>query len=584
MKYYIVNKRFFVSIFFIIPLFISTLTPVFAGYSDEDSGRGETFDRGVTQERVKVELPVEMLMKEKVELERPKPTLPEAPVFIRQINVVGVTVLSKKDTDQIISDFQNRQLSGKEMQRCADQITDWYSIKGYITSYAYVEPARLNEEILEIKCVEGKVGKVTIEGNRHFSTRIYEERIGLKTGEPFNLKLLKNNAYKINKHPDRKILAMKVEPADEPGLANITLKIKDRIPFHLNPTYDNYGSQWIFQNRYKVFYVFNNFTGHDDVLSAKSQFAETDAQKLYDLDYFLPLTNDLKFEFYAMPYKIEDFYGDREDIDRVKKAMDFKTNLIKTFIDKPGCFFEVSLGFGYWDISWFQYGKTWRRRDWLRAVLFSQDLNISDKFGRTSISNDAEFAIPDFMGGLKAKDENANIPGAGSGYIMSHLVVDRQQKLFHGIDLLLRSHFQISSNTLAGVKKFCIGGTGGVVDNRGYPRAQYVGDSGKSISIGLSFPPYFVPRNLNVPFSKTKLYNTLKFIPTYDLAQGRLKSTPPGEKADATFRSAGCALKFDLPEHSMSLRVDTFWPVGGTYPADGDRCHTWIYLSKDFAF
>jgi hemolysin activation/secretion protein len=505
------------------------------------------------------------------------------PVFIRQVNILGATVLSKKEIDEFISSFQNRQLSAREMQRCVDQITDVYAVKGYITSYAYVDPAKLNEGILEIKCVEGKVGKVMVEGNRYFSTHIYEKRIGLKSGDPFNMKLLKSNAYRINKHPDRKILAMKVVPADEPGLADITLKIKDRIPFHLNPTYDNYGSTYIFQNRYKVFYNFNNLTGNDDVLSAKSQIAQNDAQKLYDLDYFLPLTNDLKFEFYAMPYKIEDFYLEREDIDRVKKAMDFKTNLIKTFIDKPECFLEVSLGFGYWDIRWFQYGKSWLRRDWLRAVLFSQDFSLSDKFGRTSITNDAEFAIRDFMGGLKGKDENAMIPGVGSGYIMSHLVVDRQQKLPYDIQLLLKSHFQISTHTLAGVKKFCIGGTGGVVDNRGYPRTEFVGDSGKSISIGFSFPPYFVSRDLKVPFSKTKVYNALKFIPTYDWAQGRLKSTPPGEKADCTLRSAGFSFKFDLPDRSMSLRVDTFWPLG-RYPADGDRCHSWYYFSKDFTF
>jgi hemolysin activation/secretion protein len=221
-------------------------------------------------------------------------------------------------------------------------------------------------------------------------------------------------------------------------------------------------------------------------------------------------------------------------------------------------------------------------KDRLRAIMLGLDLDMSDKLGRTIISNDMEIGIPGIMGGLENKDPRAFFLGAGGKYIKNRLIAARRHKLFSGLEFLIKSQVQVSSHVLAGVDNFAVGGIGGVVDNRGYPRSSLLGDSGFSTTLGFAFPPYFVPKDLRVPFSKAKLYNALKLFVFYDWGNTTIKSPEEGlgREKTRTLRSVGCGFRFNLPE-KFSLRADFGWPLD-FLPSDNDHFHAWVKVSKEF--
>jgi hemolysin activation/secretion protein len=159
--------------------------------------------------------------KEIPEIEEKKPEVAPPPIkeeriFIKKINVIGVTLLSQKEIEEIITPFENKELTLRQLQRIADLITDSYRQKGYITSRAYLPPQKIEEGILEIRVLEGITGDLEIKGNRYFKNSLFEKKITLKKGEPFNYNVLKRNLVEINEHPDRTARAVLV-PGKEPG-------------------------------------------------------------------------------------------------------------------------------------------------------------------------------------------------------------------------------------------------------------------------------------------------------------------------------------------------------------------------------
>ena len=564
-------------ILFLLSLIVFFCAPAFAEGPDEGEDNGK-----VRQALDATPIPAEILMKTEIEQERPKPVLPAEKVMIKEVRVLGVTLLPAKEIEEIIQPFKNTEISGKDMQRCADQITDTYNLKGYITSYAYVDPAKLSEGILEIQGVEGKIGKIKIEGNKYFATRIYQKKLGLQEGDVVDYAFLKNNVYRINKNQDRKV-KLQLTPGDQPGLTDLTLTVKDKLPLHFTAQVDNYGSMYIMWRRYKAFFISNNLTGHDDSLTAKAQWTEADSHKLYDLDYYIPINNNWTFELYLMPFKKENYMFERKVMGMEKKARKWYLYFYQKVIDTPENQFTMNYGFVYKNIFWYAYGD---RQAWdkFRAGLLGFDWMIKDNWGTTVVSDDIEMGIPGIWGGADTKPPYTSVANSSGKYKKNHLQVARRQKLIGDIELIFKSHWQMSSSTLTGVNAFSVGGYCGVIDNRGYPRAQYEGDSGFSFHPGLAFPPYFIPKDAKVPLYKdVKWHDALKLFTFYDWADAYKKSYATKDGKSSVWRSAGFGLTLNLP-NSLSIRVDNAFPVSsvGKAPRDGDHCQTWWSVTKGF--
>jgi hemolysin activation/secretion protein len=546
--------------------------------SGEDDPSASKVEQALAGRRPKS---ADIIIKEQVTQQIPKPTLPEGLTLIKEVRVVGATVLAPQALEALKRKYENRQVTGRMIQQCADLVTRAYAREGYITSYGFVDPKELGSGILTVVVKEGRTGKITIEGNKYFSTAILEKKITLKEGDLFNFRKLNLDVYRINRQQDRK-MKITCDPNVQTGITDVVLQVKDKSPLHLILQYDNYGSEYIGYRRYKTYFINNNLTGNDDSLQFKAQLTEGNSHKLFDFDYFLPLNNEWKFEGYYMPFKREDYLTDGNVTDDFEKhARKFYFNFFNSLINEPDTEFISHYGFVYKDIHWWKYGRR-QTRDRFRALTWGLDLNKADDYGRWVISNDLEAGIPRMAGGSTAEDTSTSVQGAGGKYVKNHLVVARRQKLFAGIDFISKSHWQISNQALTGVNVFSVGGFFGVIDNRGYPRAQAYGDNGISSMAGFTFPVYGLPRTMNAPFSKTKLYDDIKLFTFYEWARADLKSPSMTDKERTDLSSVGCGFTFNIPDRSLSTRLDIGWAIGKEKPKDGDPRHILYSITQAF--
>ncbi len=236
----------------------------------------------------------------------------------------------------------------------------------------------------------------------------------------------------------------------------------------------------------------------------------------------------------------------------------------------------LNLGCDYKDITNYQL-QTVSSADRLRVVRTGLDMDISDNYGRTVITDEIDFGIPKIMGGLRIRDTKASRNGAGGKFTKNTLNLLRLQRMPFSSTLLWRNQLQTTNNILTSVEQFQIGGISNV---RGYPPAEIVGDSGLSSTFEWTCPPYLMPKDIKVPFSRAKLYDALRFAVFYDWAYAHLRRPSATESKDKTLRGAGVGFRFNLPE-DFSVRVDIAWALDNL-PSDRRGMHPWVQVSKSF--
>ncbi|MFC1667443.1 ShlB/FhaC/HecB family hemolysin secretion/activation protein [Candidatus Omnitrophota bacterium] len=497
-------------------------------------------------------------------------------VFIKKITVTGVTLFSEEDIRKITAPYENKELSLKEIHKIAGLITDLYRRNGYVTSRAYIRPQDLSDGVLEIGVFEGKMGRVKIEGNRYFKTKLIKKKMRLEEGDSFDYDLLRKSLVKINEHPDRAAKAVLI-PGEKPGQTDIVLKVQDNQPFHVGFDFDNFASRYLDEKRYTLKINHNNFTGNDDIITFKLQkYDEIDHYILRSLRYILPFCHTWEVGFYGLRNKLK-LGEELEDLD-----VRGKSNLLSLFVNKyikddENFDIRLTLGFDYKEIKNYQLGVE-TSKDQMRVVKLGADLDRLDKHGRSIFVSEFHYGIPKLWDGLDDVDSMASRAGSGGKFTKLNIWFLRLHKLPFNSSLLWKNQLQISPYILTSAEQFQ---GGGISNNRGYPPAEKIGDEGVSSVIEVSTPLHIMPKEWKVPFCDQTFYKAVTLIGFYDFAHTELKRPQSGEEKTETLRSVGCGLRLNIPDKTFSARLEFGWPLAET-PSDGDHLHTWIEISKTF--
>lgn len=498
----------------------------------------------------------------------------EEKVFVSSIRVTGVTFIPSDSVNSIVAAYQGKELTLADLQKVAGLITEAYRSRGYITSRAYLPPQKIENGVLEIRVIEGMTGDIEVRGNRYFKTGLLKKKIALKKGAPFDYEALRKGLVKINRHQDRFARAILAQ-GREPGTTDVVLEVKDRLPVHAGFDWDNFASRYIEKDRATFRLNHNNLLGLDDRLTFQYQLSQAGRYYLKAGRYLLPLNDTMQAGFYASHSRVK-LGQDYEDLDARGKSSMYGVFFNASLLEKEKWSLAFNVGFDYKDITNYQQ-QVVSSRDRMRVARVGLESDASDDIGRTILTAETAFGIPDIMGGLAEQDPKASRSGSGGEFVKETINFLRLQQMPFASQLLWKNQLQLTPDILAAVEQFQLGGVSNV---RGYPPAEAVGDRGFASTFEWAFPPYLVSKELKVPFSKATFYEAFRVVMFYDWGHTRLKRPAAGEEKHKTLRSAGTGLRFNLPE-DFSLRFDLAWPLDNT-PSDSDHLHPWLQISKDF--
>ncbi|MCK4463712.1 MAG: ShlB/FhaC/HecB family hemolysin secretion/activation protein [Candidatus Omnitrophica bacterium] len=502
---------------------------------------------------------------------------PETRVLISKITVEGATMLSPLHLRAIVGPYEGKELTLKEFRDIAEEISDQYRRKGYVTSIAYLPPQKIQNNTLRINVAEGTVGNVNLTGNRYFKTNLLLRYLTQREGDLFNYDVLRSDIDNLNEHPDRNARVL-LARGEERGQTDINIQVKDRLPIHFTLGYDNYLSRYLNRNRYYGELKLTNFLGFDDIFSTEFQFGEAGRFFLYSLRYMLPVTPKWKVGAYYIHLN--------QKLGKEVKTLDIKGkgDILSTYIsykaiDTDNFILHIIPGFEYKDIENKILGGV-VSEDNIRIGKIGFDLDLTDRFnGRTVLTQEIDFGIENILGGLEHKDPKASRSAAGAGgrFFRTVTNVARIQSLPNSLSLMLRGAMQYTPDSLVSPEQFTIGG---ITTVRGYPTAEHAGDKGYTLSAELYIPPYGISKNLKVPFTKTALFDAIRFLAFFDWGYVENKKALVGETKDEMLCSVGPAVRFDIPG-TASVSFD--YGIGlGQEASDGTRSRYYIEVKLYF--
>ncbi len=436
----------------------------------------------------------------------------------------------------------------------------------------------MKDSTLILRVIEGRMGDLEIRGNKHFRTSLLQKKINLRPKGYFDFLELQKSLTRVNEHPDRTAKAVLV-PGKEPGTTDIIVEVQDRLPIHVGFNYDNYASRYLGERRTTGYIEHNNFLGQDDKLYFEYRRTRDDSLCFQQGQYTYPVLPGLEVGAYIA--------NSTSELGREFKVLNLRGEslLVGIFANKV---LKDTENFDIWWNTGFDYKNTKNyllgyqsSKDEVRAFKTGLDFDFNDRWARNILTTQYDVGIPQFMGGMKSKDPLSSRGGVGSGGKFQKVTLNyfRLQPGPFSSEILWKNSAQYSNYNLVAGEQFQIGGPGSV---RGYPIAEYAGDRGLYSSVEWSFPPYFLGRNMKVPFMKNRtIFDSVRVVTFYDWGNIRINKTTAGEKETRTLRSAGFGFRLNLGENFFA-RIEIGYPLNGPDTSDGRNVQKWFEITTKF--
>ncbi|OGX14519.1 MAG: hypothetical protein A2351_01455 [Omnitrophica bacterium RIFOXYB12_FULL_50_7] len=498
--------------------------------------------------------------------EQPLPA--EAVAFLlTDIKITGATFFKTEDLRPIYQPYLQKKVTFKELQTIAETIKAKYHTKGYLTTNVFFPEQEVENGAVEIAVLEGKLGQVTVEGNKWFSADFVRKYIHAHPGELLNINKLQKDILRLNKFSDLEVKTV-ISQGKQQETSDIALKVKDKFPWHLGMSEDNRGTRLTEKYRTGFYARGSNVLGLGDSIFANTLFnGRTFGQVL---SYVLPLGT------YGTTLAVDLSYFTMK-LGKELKAFDVTG---KTIGMTPHVTFELALSENFeahLDVGIMMLSITKRvdhnrvSDDQLRTPYVGFSFSKTDSFwggGQTLFTPQFSFGTAGFLGASSRCHPSAARDGTGGYYFKYEHGLKRTQKMPFGSYLLMNSQFQAASHTLPSSEQLQLGGMTSV---RGYPEGDYLADAGATLNLDWIFPSYFFPKDWTLPRSKTPLRRMIEPVAFFDMGGGGLYAVNSGERGRKFLAGAGGGLRIHIA-NNFFIRLE--WakafgnePQGGNGPS-----------------
>lgn len=478
-----------------------------------------------------------------------------AKLFIRQFMVKGATLIDPEIIRKIVSPYENKALTFPEIHALGEKITAQYHARGYMLAYAYIPAQEIEDGVVVCQVVEGRVGHITVSGNKRVSTEFIERHLEfalknhfLKEDRLERAGLILNSTHYLH-------VKSTLKSGEDPDTTDITVQAMEAYPLSGNITFDNFGSDITSKNRLGIelatgslvtsgdFLIFRGLSGLDRI--------DLDELSYGRAEYQLPLGyNGTRAGVYyansiyeaGQQYAIMDING--------------KANAAGIYFTHPLLYqrrrkLDVRWGFDYKDLNDYVLGSEWIN-DRIRVFNLGVAYDFIDPFhGRNILALTCVQGLRSIFGGNGKNDPGSsrlNADGQFSKYVAD---VTRAQKITVNSHVLLKGSVQVSGDALFAGEQMYIGGIYGV---RGHSSYDLGGDSGYVLSTELYLPPLFPQARV---FNQAS-GNTIRFILFVDHGGVYRNALQPGEHRADYLTSAGGGVRLNAGNR-FSMQLD--WAV-----------------------
>ncbi len=252
----------------------------------------------------------------------------------------------KNFNSMLTKEFLNRPLTKQGMLDLKREVLLYYRRWGRPVVTIEIPEQKITGGVLQLMIIEGKLGKVTAEGNKYFKSSTLESYVRLKKGQAIDSNTLITDLDWINRNPFRQVDVI-YAPGEIAGTTDIRLLTLDRRPWRVYAGVDNTGFDETENTRLFAGANWGNVFGTDQILSLQFTCApNVDRYWAINGHYTIPLPWRDIWVFYG-GYSHVHADMDTPRLDNSGYAAQASTRYNFILSNAPGVLQDLTLGFDY---------------------------------------------------------------------------------------------------------------------------------------------------------------------------------------------------------------------------------------------
>ncbi len=168
--------------------------------------------------------------------------------FVGEIVVLGNTVLDSKTIERAVYPHVGPNRTVDDVNAAVKDLQDAYKNRGLESVYVQspiqtysdnTQRLQVVRGVVTIRVTEAPVGRLKIAGTKYSSPAfIRSQAPSVAQGKVPDLRSLQTELTEINRNPDRQVTPV-IAQGKAPATIDITLKVKDHLPFHIDTDVNN---------------------------------------------------------------------------------------------------------------------------------------------------------------------------------------------------------------------------------------------------------------------------------------------------------------------------------------------------------
>jgi hemolysin activation/secretion protein len=187
-------------------------------------------------------------------------------VFVRRFDLTGNTVFTIEELAEVTAPYENRTLTAEELQEARRQLTLYYVERGYLNSGAVIPDQRVEEGVVRIQIIEGRLSEVDVTGNTHLHADYVQDRLRPEPDAPLNVQALQERLQILQQNPLVEQLQAELAPGVQPGESVLRLGIREARPYEIGLAVANDNPPSVGATRAYLYGLDRNLTGVGDSL------------------------------------------------------------------------------------------------------------------------------------------------------------------------------------------------------------------------------------------------------------------------------------------------------------------------------
>lgn len=383
---------------------------------------------------------------------------------VHSFRFVGNIAFTAQQLKRVVERYRDLELNLYQLNVAADAISEFYRDKGYTLARAVIPPQKVEDGVVTIAVIEGRLGKVLFSGNKRYSEATLRRHTpNLREGELLTTEQLERSLLLLNDMPGLKARST-LSPGAEFGSSDVLVKAEEK-PFNLNLTLDNAGRKETGEYRADLNVDLNNPLGFGDQLSVRGIVTDQNLLKYQKLTYSVPLSADglrLAASYSEVHYDVAGTFA----------ALGLSGSATTTEVS---LLYPLKRSRGRNELLSFAYRQTQTKQEMLGSETSSVKLPLL-VFGYQSseIGEDASVTntLLQFASNFK---RNSSGQGQDAELLRVEGDINYLMPLNRLWDIYLRANAVWSNDSLPDSEKMSIGGPGSV---RAYRPSELRGDSG----------------------------------------------------------------------------------------------------------